>query len=249
MISIIIPVYNVSNYISRAFNSLLNQTIGFENLEIIFVDDASTDGSDQIIKEYCESYDNVKGFFLEVNSGSAGKPRNIGLFNATYEYVMFFDPDDVLFDNACEILFNEMANENCDFVSGIHSMDGINPFPGIWVKTLTDPDDDLQSRLNKVNQMVDENFSLRINNIDEYESVITNYGLASKIFKKTFLIDNNIIFPEKIVAEDSVFLFNAFLNAHGIKFINKFIYRYCMDRTEGKNRSLSNIYSKNRMLE
>lgn len=75
MISVIIPVYNVSDYIQRAFDSILNQTIGFENLEVIFVDDASTDGSDQIIKEYADKYDNVKGFFWKIIVGVLENPE------------------------------------------------------------------------------------------------------------------------------------------------------------------------------
>lgn len=248
-ISIIIPVYNVSDYISRAFNSILNQTIGFENLEVIFIDDASDDGSDKIIKECCKLYSNVKGFYLEENTGSAGKPRNVGLFNSSAEYVMFLDPDDELIDDACEILLSEISNENCDIVSGVHTMDGINPYPNLWINTLSGPDFDRECGQNKVTEMVGENFSLKISNIDELESVIANHGLASKIFKKTFLTDNNITFPEKIVGEDSVFLFNAMLDAKGIKFINKLIYYYHLNRTGGENPSLSNIYSKNRMLE
>ena len=247
-ISIIIPVYNVSGHIQRAFDSILNQTIGFENLEVIFIDDASTDGSDQIIKNYADKYDNVSGFFLENNSGSAGKPRNVGISNATSDYVIFLDPDDLFMDNACEILFNEIEGENCDIVSGIHTLDGVNPFPGLWLQTLFGEESSAENK-NEVNQMVDENFSLRIESIDERDSIITNHGLSSKIFKKDFLLGNDITFPEKIVAQDSVFLFNAFLNASGIKFINKLIYRYCRDRTDGENASASNIFSKNRLLE
>lgn len=246
-ISIVIPVYNVSGHIQRAFDSILNQTIGFENLEVIFVDDASTDGSDQIIKNYVDNYDNVSGFFLENNSGSAGKPRNVGISNVTSDYVIFLDPDDLFMDNACEILFDEISCENCDIVSGVHTLDGVNPFPGLWLKTLFG--EECAVEINEVNQMVDENFSLRIESIDERDSIITNHGLSSKIFKKDFLIDNDITFPEKIVAQDSVFLFNAFLNASGIKFINKLIYRYCRDRTDGENASASNIFSKNRLIE
>lgn len=100
-----------------------------------------------------------------------------------------------------------------------------------------------------INQIVDENFSLRVGSIDERESIITNHGLASKIFKKDFLIDNDITFPEKIVAQDSVFLLNAFLNASGIKFINKLIYRYCLDRVGGENVSVSNIFPKRGCLK
>ena len=247
-ISIIIPVYNVSGHIQRAFDSILNQTIGFANLEVIFVDDASTDGSDQIIKNYAEKYDNVYGFFLENNSGSAGKPRNVGISNATSDYVIFLDPDDLFMDNACEILFDEIEGEACDIVSGVHTLDGVNPFPGLWLKTLFGEESSAENK-NEVNQMVDENFSLRIESIDERDSIITNHGLSSKIFKKDFLIDNDITFPEKIVAQDSVFLFNAFLNASGIKFINRLIYLYCRDRADGENASASNIFSKGRLIE
>ena len=70
-ISVIIPAYNVEDYLERSFNSLINQTIGFENLEIIFVDDSSTDNSYSIIKEYQDNYNNVTAFRLEKNSGVA----------------------------------------------------------------------------------------------------------------------------------------------------------------------------------
>ena len=64
MISIIIPVYNAENSIKRAFDSLLNQTIGFENLEVILIDDNSTDDSPNIIKDYSNKYGNVKTIFF-----------------------------------------------------------------------------------------------------------------------------------------------------------------------------------------
>ena len=249
MISIIIPVFNAEYSIKRAFDSLLNQTIGFENLEVILIDDKSTDDSARILQDYNNKYENVKAIFLDKNSGSAGTPRNMGLIYSTKEYVLFLDSDDILYEDACEILYREITKENCDIVSGVHTTDGINTYSGLWIKTLTDPETDFKSRKEKVNQMVDENFSLKINSIDEYESIIVNFGLASKIFRKTFLINNNITFPEKIVGEDSVFLFNAFLNASGIKFINKFIYRYYKERQSGGNASLSYIYSKKRLME
>lgn len=63
MISIIILVYDAEKYIKRAFDSLFTQSIGFNNLEVIFIDDASTDASPQIIEDYSNKYDNVKSFF------------------------------------------------------------------------------------------------------------------------------------------------------------------------------------------
>lgn len=112
MISVIIPVYNVEKYIKRAFNSLLTQTIGFENLEVIFVDDDSSDSCPEIIKEFANKYENVKAIFLGENSGSAGKPRNVALSHATKEFVMFLDPDDYFMEDACKLLHDEITKEN-----------------------------------------------------------------------------------------------------------------------------------------
>ena len=82
-ISIIIPVFNVEDTLIDSFNSILNQDFGFENLEVIFVDDCSTDNSANIIKDFSNKYDNVKSIFLDRNSGFAGRPRNIGILNST----------------------------------------------------------------------------------------------------------------------------------------------------------------------
>lgn len=242
-ISIIIPVYNVENYIERAFNSILNQTLGFKNLEIIFIDDCSSDNSKNIIQNYQDTYDNVKAIFLDKNSGSGGKPRNIGLNYATCDYVMFLDSDDTFMDDACEVLFNEITKENIDIVSGIHTWDGTNPSPGLWQSILTNPIDSYQVRQNNVEDIL-KNFPLKINSIDECESVIGDFAFTPKIYNKSFLEKNSIKFPEGIIVEDSVFLLNALLNTKGIKYINKIVYHYYHERTGESNPSMSYIYSK-----
>jgi len=78
-ISVILPVYNVAAYLGEALDSLINQTIGIENLEVILVNDASTDESPAIMKKYAREYNNFKIINLKENSGAAGKPRNEGL--------------------------------------------------------------------------------------------------------------------------------------------------------------------------
>ena len=93
-ISMIIPTFNVEDDLKRAMDSLLNQTFGFENIEVLLVDDFSTDNTRQLILDYANQYDNIKHIFLESNSGSAGKPRNIGIKHATADYIMFLDNDD-----------------------------------------------------------------------------------------------------------------------------------------------------------
>ena len=242
-ISIIIPVFNVEDYIERAFNSLLNQTIGFENLEVIFIDDKSTDSSPKIIKTYSNQYDNVKSIFLNENSGAGGKPRNIGMAHATTDYLMFLDSDDILMEDACKTLYDEIIAENVDIVSGVHTWDGINPSDGLWESILTNPHDDFQTRQNKTKELL-KNFPLKINSIHDCESVIGDFAFQPKIYKKSFLENNSIHFPKGIIAEDSVFLVNALLNANGIKYINKIVYHYVHERTDGHNPSVSYIHSK-----
>ena len=101
-ISIIIPVFNVEDTLDNAFNSILNQTFGFDDIEVIFVDDFSSDNSRNIIKNYVDKYENVNAFYLDENSGAAGKPRNTGVANANADYIMFLDPDDEFYDYSCE---------------------------------------------------------------------------------------------------------------------------------------------------
>lgn len=230
-ISVIVPVFNVESYIGRAFNSLLNQSIGFENLEIIFVDDVSTDSSPDIIRDYSNKYENVKSIFLEENSGSGGKPRNIGMSYATADYLMFLDSDDIFMEDACEILYNEITSENIDLVSGVHSWDGVNPSEGLWLSILTDPNENYQIRQDKVNDLLSNEFPFKINSIDDWESIIGDFAFQPKIYKRSFIEENHINFAEGIIAEDSVFVCNVLLNANGIKYIDKIVYLYYHDRS------------------
>ena len=74
-ISIIIPVFNVEDTLKNAFDSIKSQTIGFENLEVIFVDDKSTDDSLKIIKEFSKKYNNVKSICLNKNRSDVSRSR------------------------------------------------------------------------------------------------------------------------------------------------------------------------------
>lgn len=92
-ISVIVPIFNAENDLKNAINSVINQTIGFENIELILVDDCSTDNSKNIINYYLTKYPNIKAIFLK-NTGNPSKPRNIGIDKSTGEYLMFLDSDD-----------------------------------------------------------------------------------------------------------------------------------------------------------
>lgn len=115
-ISVIIPIYNAENELETAINSIINQNFGFENIELILVDDKSTDNSKEIIQKYENKYKNIIGVYLDNNSGLPGKPRSIGIEYATSDYLMFLDADDEYTKDAFEILYHIIEKEKSDFV-------------------------------------------------------------------------------------------------------------------------------------
>ena len=116
LISIVIPIYNAETYLPDTINSIINQTIGFENIELILVDDKSTDNSKDVIKKYAEEYSNIKPIYLDKNSGYPGFVRNKGMEVVTSEYLMFIDSDDEYETDMCEILYNTLIENNTDCV-------------------------------------------------------------------------------------------------------------------------------------
>lgn len=89
---------------------------------MIFVDDKSTDDSSNIIRDFSKRYDNVKSICLSENSGFAGKPRNVGIENATAPYLMFLDPDDIFLEDACEVLYDNITENDLELVSGNYNI-------------------------------------------------------------------------------------------------------------------------------
>ena len=210
-ISIIVPVYNVEDTLQNAFDSILNQSIGFENLEVIFVDDKSSDDSAKIIENFSNNYENVKSIYLEENSGFAGKPRNVGIENATADYLMFLDPDDIFLENACELLYNTITKNKLELVSGNYNINRDN-------KIIRNNWDILK---------LDDGEATEVQNIEEnFNFLLTTPSVWSKIFKKEFILKENIEFLVGVPAQDLVFVSEALLKAKGIKFINKPVVEY-----------------------
>ena len=111
-ISVIIPVYNVEKYIAKCLDSIINQTIGINNIEIIIIDDCSTDNTLKIIEQYAEIYPSIKVMYQEINKGP-GAARNLGIENSTGEYITFLDGDDYISTNTYEVCTN-LIKENPD---------------------------------------------------------------------------------------------------------------------------------------
>ena len=252
-ISIIIPVHNVEDYLTYTLESVVSQSIGLENLEVILVDDKSTDNSVKIINRYVEKYDNFKGIFFEEGSGFPGKPRNVGLNYVTSDYVMFLDSDDYLEENACETLYRVIQEENADIVSGSFTKkdeNGIDVFNYAgWVSTLTDPNEDYSIRFKKTKEILKySNFRFVVTNIKDNGYILGNSNVWAKIFRTDLIKDKNILFPEDIVAQDSVFLLESFFNANKIVFIKDVLVRYNNQRSDVEDKSISHVKSNKNLL-
>ena len=206
-VSIIIPTYNREAYLRKTIDSVINQTIGFDNIELIIVDDASTDNTQLIIKEYKKKYSNIKTKYLNENTGFPGKPRNVGMSLATSEYIMFLDSDDYFEKDACEVLYEKISSENADIVFGtytIHKMDRIiDGTPEYFRRKGTlifNPQDD---EFLKVIELVSTKLSLNIYN----KKLIDKY---------------NIKYLEGIPTQDGPFFIECLLNSNSIIYLTDF---------------------------
>ncbi len=114
-ISVVIPVYNVEKYIRQCLDSVVNQSLGIENIEVIIVNDATPDNSMEIVNSYAEKYPSIKVINNKSNMG-LGQSRNIGLSNVTSDFVAFMDSDDFISLNAFEDSINKLKKSQADLL-------------------------------------------------------------------------------------------------------------------------------------
>lgn len=212
-ISIIVPVYNVKNYIDRVINCLINQT--YHNLEIILVDDGSTDGSSKLCDKYKKKDNRIK-VIHQKNSG-VSVARNVGLKHATGEYIGFVDSDDYISLNMYEELYNNLISTNsdisvCSYLTFKDKLPNFNVEGNIKIFDTIDALKDIIS-----------------------DGVITNF-LWNKLFKRE--IFENISFPEGKIYEDLYVMPKLIDNASIICFDSKKLYAYYQ-----RNDSYVNSYS------
>lgn len=226
LISIILPIYNVENYLKSALESIINQTIGFKNLEVIMVDDCSDDDSGIIMDEYSEKYGNFISIHFTKNSGGAGKPRNEGLKYASSDLIMFLDPDDEFMSDACERLYSEFLNSNADIITGN-------------AKFIT-----------KHVEIVDLSYG------EDYYNIIPNKDLTlfkpfriwGTLFKSSLIFDNNINFIDVETNEDTYFCYACFFKANNIIYLNDYFGVKHFERDFDEHISLSHKFNKKHII-
>ena len=242
-ISVIIPTYNAEDYLLEAVNSIRKQTIGFENIELILVDDNSNDNTKAILHELSNE-PNIKSIFLSENSGTASQPRNEGIKAATSNYIMFLDNDDIYYPQICEVMHNAIDKNNADVASCRYDINKKSPH------SFTD-DFNPKNYKNFKGIYDEEKGIMSLESLDDFRNIMTlghPTMIWTKIFRRSFILENNIEFPKGDLYEDVYFCAKSYINAKGIIILNNFWgYGYQL-RTEGENKSTCQIFSKS-MLE
>ena len=214
-VSVILPVYNVADYLEECLDSVINQS--YKNLEIICVNDGSTDNSLEILKKYETKDSRIK--LIDQKNQGVSSARNQGMKHATGDYIAFVDPDDVLERNAYEIALKKMEKDVDIIVWGYTAFPNAT---GWWVHA-----GDNISKIYK-NDSINAYFDCKVG------CVVWN-----KLYKKSIIDKHNISFKEDLkMAEDVNFNLDIFCVCNKIQLIEDKLYNYRLKR-EG---SLTDIH-------
>lgn len=195
-ITVVTAAYNAEKFIGKTIESVLNQSLGTDQIEYIIVDDCSTDQTAEVAASYASQHKNVTLITLHENTGSPGTPRNIGIELATTKYITFLDADDWLHPQGLEELYTILEETNDDYVVG---------------KTI---------KVEKTGESVIGEFA----SIKERRSITPfdvphffyHMGPTARMVKRDLLMEHDIRFPEMRFGEDKVFFSDIFFNADAV---------------------------------
>lgn len=218
-ISVIIPIYNGETYLEKCLTSIFNQTL--KNIEIICIDDGSTDNTVKIIENFKLKYDKIK-IISQKNQGS-GKARNKGIENCEGKYIAFLDADDIFLDDfALEKMYNIAIKNDSDIVSA--NLQLITEKYKIKKSFRENPDNPKWKKYDIIKP-------------NEYG---IPQGFYKNIFKKDFLIKNCIKFPDLIRGQDPVFLAEVLVKTDQIYTVPLDLYGYNYSNEGGVNEKINN---------
>ncbi len=212
-VSVIVPVYNVERYLPLCADSLMNQTL--KNIEIIFVDDASTDES----VTFCERYSSdlrVRIIHKDKNEGLSAA-RNDGVLAAKADYIMFVDSDDWVEPGFCEIPYKESVKYNADVVAFRYSR--------------------ISEKRKKITKMPPFSRTGLIEQSEKRTWFEAGVPAWNKLYKKSLLL--KYPFPKGRTSEDNATTHRILYNAERVCLVNEYLYNYRIDRKD----SISNARS------
>lgn len=225
MISVIIPIYNVEQYLFVCLNSVLRQT--YHDFEIICIDDASSDSSLDILNYFSKKDSRIKVLANETNRGP-GFSRNRGLDIAKGKYISFLDGDDFLSPNAFEILIEKAEMDNLDLLM----------FKNV-VLYQENMDFGMESYYDMKFMDRFENQVFNHWDLDKTKLFVMSNAPWNKLYLKSFLDENGIRFPnENLIHEDNPFFYEVITSAERISIISTYLHN--RRRREGSIMTLTN---------
>ncbi|MGP7818561.1 glycosyltransferase family 2 protein [Niallia sp. 01092] len=217
VVTVVTPVYNAEKYLTKTIDSVVNQTLNFNEIEYILVDDGSTDQSRPILLDYAKKYANMVVVFLEKNTGTPAQPRNLGIELATAPYITFLDADDWLEQDGLETLYQILKESNDDYVVG---------------KTIQ-----VETKSTKIVGEHESCMERRGVLPTSIPHIFQHLGPRSRMMKTSVLKENNIRYPEMKFAEDKQFFIDVLTNAKTISTTTKPI--YYLNRLDENDASLT----------
>jgi CDP-glycerol glycerophosphotransferase len=211
IVSVVIPVHNAMPYLLKGIESLRKQSIGMDRIEVIAVDDGSTDDSGQALDDFAAAEPHTVRVIHQQASGSPSGPRNLGIELARGEFVFFLDADDYLGVEALERLVAMAEEQESDVVLGKgQGVDGRVPPVSMFKRT--------QPRA------------------DLYSSRIYWTLGPWKLYRRSLLNEHGIRFPaDRRIGEDQLFTFNAYYHARNISVVADYDCYYIVQRDDGGN--------------
>ena len=215
-ISVIVPVYNVEGYLRKCLDSILNQT--FANIEIICVNDGSTDGSRKILEEYKNKDSRIK--IVDKENGGLSSARNAGMKTAKGEFYSFIDSDDWIDITMLEKLYNNITEFNSDIsICAVHQFDE--------TKQMID-DSNPYYTLGYFNSSFDNRaFSYK----DTKPFIMDVCVMAwNKLYRRSLIDECSAEFPDGLIFEDGPFFFSIFFKTNRVSIVREFLYYYRINR-------------------
>lgn len=209
-VTVVIGAYEAMPYLVACLDSVEAQTIGHARIEVIAVDDGSTDGTGEYLEEFAARTSLDVMVIRQDNSGGPSGPRNVGLGKATGRYVFFLDADDRLGPEALERMVAMADRNGTDVVLG--RVEGVNRKPptSMWGQSL--------------------------DRTDVFSSNIKFTLSAQKLFRREFLTRHHMRFDESLwTGEDALFTMEAYLRADGVSVIADHTCYYLVGRADGKH--------------
>lgn len=211
-VSVVVPCYNAAEYLDQCVGQLLHQTIGIENMEIILVDDASTDSGEtkRLIQKYEQRFpETILAVFLEENRRQGGA-RNVGVSYASGEYLTFCDADDWLLEETLDHAYDAAIKYDADVVAFSRKNVGVHGGCTELEKGMKDELfilEDMEAR---------KKFLLNTNE--------EGYSSQNKLFRRSLIRDENITFAEHLVMEEPSFTLPVRLYAKRYFYLDERLY-------------------------